>query len=435
MNPITPSSNASGIDPVSIFVEAVANEMHRDRYIFEKFPVSRHTRFVIPRLEKLAGLAKTFPRGLASLTKISSILWPLLLYPALLILQLASALRHMKWRKRELAGDIFFVTSKTSLLFSKSAGFQGMHLFVSKKLERACPVPNAVGSMAEYITCADLAQACVYALRALRRLSSARHTPGTAFQAYAAFSWFLAWRVLHRNADRLTSLWLSNDCDRWAILLDRLPTRATKIIVQHGLLRDPPGHTGLRNPASLPARLQHIDRVILFDSASEHAYRTIVIAHDCNPKFSCCDAWLIQKNPAPDGGAAASVMLIGQRGHLAQECELANYLAGSLPRSRVYVRPHPGLPSAQYKRRLDHRVLLVDDLYQYPYADLCICFDLSSLGVLYERQGTQVIYLEGPSLNSETKEAIRNRALAISCAARASSSQAPRGERLELSES
>ena len=414
MSAIVSNCKTEEIDPVRIFVGAVANEMNHDRYVFHKYPVSRYTNLVIPRLEKLSYVANTFPRSLACIAYLSSALWSLLLYPALLLLQVALTLRHVRLRKTRITGDIFFATSKTSFLFSRSSGFEGVHICVSKKLERSCPPQNSISSIADYIVLSDIAGAFLYAARALLLLRQSSYIPGTAFQVYAAFGWFMTWSVLNRSADGLTSVWISNDSDRWAVLVDQLPTCAKKIIVQHGLLCDPSNHAGFRNPASLPTRLKNIDQIVLFDKESKHNYRSLVIAKDCNPSFICSDGWLIQRTPDLDDRAAVRVMIIGQRVHLEQECELINYLAETVFDSRIFVRPHPGSPLAQYKKRLDCRVVLIDDLYRYPYAELCICFDFSSLGYLYEKQGAKVIYLTDIKNNQQSKEDIRNQIMFIS---------------------
>lgn len=414
MSAIVSNCKTEEIDPVRIFVGAVANEMNRDRYVFHKYPVSRYTNLIIPRLEKLTYVAKKFPRSLACVAYLSSVLWSLLLYPALLLLQVALTLRHVRLRKTRITGDVFFATSKTSFLFSRSCGFEGGHVCVSKKLERSCPPPNSIGSIADYIVLSDIAGAFLFAARALLLLRQSSQIPGTAFQVYAAFGWFMTWSVLHRSAGGLTSVWISNDSDRWAVLVDQLPTSAKKIIVQHGLLCDPSNHAGFRNPASLPTRLKNIDKIVLFDKESEHNYRSLLIAKDCNPSFICSDGLLIQRTPDLGDRAAVRVMIIGQRVHLEQECELANYLAETVVDSRIFVRPHPGSPLAQYKKRLDCRVVLIDDLYWYPYVELCICFDFSSLGDLYEKQGATVIYLADINNNRQSKEDIRNQIMSIS---------------------
>jgi hypothetical protein len=107
-------------------------------------------------------------------------------------------------------------------------------------------------------------------------------------------------------------------------------------------------------------------------------------------------------------------MIIGQRVHLEQECELANYLAETVVDMRIFIRPYPGSLLAQYKKRLDCRVIVIDDLYQYPYVELCICFDFSSLGDLYEKQGATVIYLTDIKNNRQSKEDIINQIMFIS---------------------
>lgn len=414
MSEVVPNSNIERIDPVEIFVGAVANEMNRDRYVFHKSPASQYTNLVIPRLEKLNYLAKTYPRSLACIAYLSSTLWSPLLYPALLLLQVALALRYIGFRKAKIAGDIFLSTSKTSLIFSRSSGFDGVHICLSRKLKRSYPSENLISSIEDHIVATDVARAFLQAMRALLRLRQSSDIPGIEFQVYAAFGWFLTWSILSRNAAGLTSVWMSSDSDRWAVLIDQLPTVAKKIIVQHGLLSDPPNQPGFRNPASLPKRLENIDRVILFDKGSEDNYRSQVIATNCNTSFIYSGRWLIQSPSDLDGRYAVRVMIIGQRIHLDQECELANYLAETVVDSQIFVKPHPSSTLAQYKKRLDFRVVLIDDLFMFPLVELCITFDFSSLGYLYEKQGAKVIYLTDIKNDCQSKEEIRDKASDLS---------------------
>jgi hypothetical protein len=400
-------------DPLRIFVGAVANEMNRDFYIFHKLPVSRYTNVVIPRLEKLAYVAKAFPRSLACIAYLSSVLWPLLFYPVIILLQVIFTLRHVKLREARITGDVFLTTSNTSFLFSRSSGFQGIHICVSKKLEQFRSPPNSIASVVDYITLSDLVSAFKYAVRALLQLSRSGPLPGAAFQVYAAFSWFLTWSVLNRSAVGLTSVWISNDSDRWAVLVDQLPGDVKKIIVQHGLLSDPPNRAGFRNPTSLPTRLKNIDKIVLFDEDSENKYRSQVIEKDSKTNFIFSDGWLIQTRPDVDDLAAVRVMIIGQRAHEKQECELANYLVETVANSRIFIKPHPGSTFTKYKKYLDCRVVLIDDLYRYPYAEFCICFDFSSLGNLYEKQGAKVIYLKDIKFDWQSKDIIRRQIMSI----------------------
>ncbi len=409
MSQIVPNSNKERIDPVEIFVGAVANEMNRDRYVFLKFPVSQFTNIVIPRLEKLNYLANTYPRLLAFVACISLVLWPLFLYPSLLLIQVVLALRQINLRKERITGDIFFSTSKTSLIFSKSSGFEGVHICLSRKLKQSYPSKNLISSIEDHIVTTDIAWAFLQAMRALFRLRQSGDIPGILFQVYAAFGWFVTWSVLSRNADGLTSVWMSSDSDRWAVLIDQLPTVAKKIIVQHGLLSDPPNQLGFRNPASLPKRLENINKIILFDRGFEDDYRSQVIATNCNTSFIYSGRWLIQSPSDLDCRYAVRVMIIGQRVNLDEECELANYLAETVVNSRIYVKPHPSTTLAQYKKRLDFRVVLIDDLFMFPHVELCITFDFSSLAYLYEKQDVEVIYLTDIKNDRQPKEAIRDK--------------------------
>ena len=411
MHSIESDLQTKGIDPVGVFVSAIDNEMHRDSYIFRKFPVCQHTSLVIPRLEKMSYLAQTFPRLLAFIANVASVLWPPLLFPVLLLFQAVQALRYLGGASGDLNGNVFYVTSKSSLIFSRSSAFEGKHIYSSKKLERSNPVQDSIGSISDYVILSDIASAIHNSVRALLRIRRSCNTPGTIFQIYPAFAWFLTWSVMNRYAGGLTSVCISNDCDRWAVLFDQLPTSGQRIIVQHGLLNDPQNHQGFRNPEALPTRLKNVDKIILFDKESEEKYRNLVVAADCCPSFICCEKFPIQMNSESNDQNAIQIMIIGQRGHLEQECELANYLARTLDCFCIYVRPHPNSPSELYRKRLDRSVLLIEDLYQYPAVELCICFDYSSLGDIYEKQGARVLYLAGMTLDQKVKDDVRIKAL------------------------
>lgn len=413
MSAIFSKSKRGKINPVRIFVDAVANEISRDQYVFHKFPVSLYTNLVIPRLEKLAYVAKKFPRSLACVTNFSYALWPLLLYPALLLLQVALTLRHLRLGEMRVKGEIFFVTSKTSFIFSNFADFDGMHICASRKLQRSCPLKNSVGSISDYIALSDIANAFMYSVRALLHLSTSSQRPGTVFQVYCSFQWFITQSVLNRSAGELTSIWINNDSDRWAVLVDQLQTRSKKIIVQHGLLDDPSQHVGFRNPANLPTRLRNIDKIILFDKDSEHKFRSMVLANKCNTSFISINGLVAQRMPYLYDRTKIRVMIIGQNIY-EQECEFANYLTENLPDSFIFVKPHPSSSLKPYKNRLDSRVILIDDLIQFPYVEICICFDFSSLGYLYEKQGTKVIYFTEIKNYQQSKEDTINKIIFIS---------------------
>ncbi len=402
-----------GIDPVSAFVSAIANEMHRDCYIFRKFSVCHYTSLVLPRLEKMTYLAQTFPRSLAFIFNVTSVLWSPLLFPALLLFQSVQALRCLGGASGDLNGDIFYVTSKSSLIFSRSSTFEGKHIYLSKKLERSNPVHDSIGSISDYVTLSDIASAIHNSVHALFRIRESCNTPGAIFQIYTAFTWFLTWSVMNRFAGGLTSVWISNDCDRWAVLFDQLPTSGQRIIVQHGLLNDPPNYQGFRNPEALPTRLKNIDKIILFDKESEEKYRNLVIAGDCFPSFIYRCLRLSQSD-VEDDESTTRAMIIGQIGYLKQECELANYLAQTLKHVRILVKPHPNSLSSQYKKHLDCRVGLIDNLYNYPSVELCICFNFSSLGEIYEKHGIPVTYIKDLNMKlSVEKENIRKRVLEL----------------------
>ncbi len=408
MSSIESSCRAKERGPVKVIMGAIANELHRDTHIFKQFPVCQHTAVIIPRLEKLTYLASTFPRTCAIIAYVSSKLWSPLLYPTLLLFQTISAVRHLGGNRTSPEGEVFFVNSKISLICARSATFKGKYIYFSKKLERAGLENESLGCITDYIVLSDVTRAFVNSVRALLISKSADDTPGAAFQVYVAFKWFLTWSVLHRIAGRLTSIWISSDCDRWAVLFDQLPTNAERIVVQHGLLNDPSPYSGYRNPVPLPTRLRNIDRVVLLDEDSEQLYRNLVLESDCSTGFTCSDGWLIRKAQDPNDRVDTSVMIIGQRGHLVQECALANYMAESATNARIYLRPHPDTVSERYKNRLHPRVVLIDNLHQFPDVALCICFDFSTLAHIYEKHGANVIYLKDLSDDQQIKERVKD---------------------------
>lgn len=382
------------LKPVAAFLSAIENELHRDRHIFRQLPVHRYTEVVIPRPEKLTFVAQKFSRALAIAASLSDRLWLPFLYPILLLFQTIGSLRHVVAGKAGISEkQIFFANSFMSLICSKNASYRGKYLFATASLERSNPGAESLGCITDYVTGADIAAAFLNSVRAMFRINKVHRVPGAAFQIYPAFNWFLTWNVMCKIGDRLDAIWISCDSDRWAVLVDQVPMRGEKIIVQHGLLHDPSNQVGFRNPAPLPTRLRTIGKIILLDSASETSYRSHVLSEESKTKFEVSEEWLQMLAQNTPVAGDPSVLIVGTRENLEDECMFANHIAKEIAMARIYIRPHPSVGAKKYEHLLNKSVEVVGDPQSYPCTKICLCFGYSTLAYLYEKRGTKVIYL------------------------------------------
>jgi hypothetical protein len=382
-------------DPVQIFMAAVANELHRDEQIHRRFKMNRYGMVVIPRLEKIAIFAQRYPKLLAFVASVSSRLWLPLLYPIYLLSQTVIALIFTSNRSPSESKEVFFVNSVTSLICSKNINYHGEYIYTSNSLKALMGSNVSLGCIREYISLYNIFTAIKYSIHCMYLIPKTIHTPGASFQIYAAFDWFLVWNSLHKVIQNADTVWINSDSDRWAVLLDRYPTKAKKNIVQHGLLSDGAGYAGSRSAMPLPTKLQNIDIIHLLSEESEFCYRDLVISENSETKYTNNLNGVIQFSPVDSDCGKQRILIIGQHENVDSECNLANHLIDNYPETLVFLRPHPGSRSTRYKQLLPKTVQFVDDMHCYPYAEICICFNYSTLAYLYEKQGAKIIYLIG----------------------------------------
>ncbi|WP_443640316.1 hypothetical protein ABXT70_09825 [Candidatus Njordibacter sp. Uisw_039] len=407
----------SAVDSVRVFVSAVANELQQDEHVFAQFPVSRFTNLVIPRLEKLAFWAENFPRLLSVIANIAYIFW-VPLYLLFLLLQTIGATFYISGKSALEEKEIFFANSLVSIISSKSTHYCGKFLYSTKALEKAGPAGESLGCIRDYASLSDIRSAFLNSVRSLFIIWKDNRKRGVIFQVYPAFQWFLTWNVLQKSKVGLKTIWISSDRDRWAVLFDQLPINAERIIVQHGLLNDPAGQAGFRNPESLPTLLNNIYKIILLDKNSESWYRDRVLAKESHTQFVCSKGLLPQQGSLPN--AMPSSLIVGQRECLKKECRLANYLVAAVPKVRIYLKPHPSVSTRQYEKFLDKRIRLIKDPFFFPIVSLCICNDYSTLAYLYAKNGTKVIYIN--EIEEETPDYLQQLLLDTLAAQAATSS-------------
>ena len=390
-------------DSVRVFVSAIDNELQRDEHIFTLFPVSRYTKIVIPRLEKLTFWAENFPKLLAVIAYIAHKIWaPLYLF--VLLLQTICAVFNVSKKSAIKGKEIFFVNSLVSIICSKNTDYCGKFLYSTKALEKAGPVGESLGCIQDCASLSDIRSAFVNSVRSLFLVWGESRIQGDIFQVYPAFQWFLAWNVLAKGDGGLTSIWMSSESDRWAVLLDQLPINVERIIVQHGLLNDPAGQNGFRNSAPLPTLLKNISKIILLDKESEPWFRNRVLAKESFTQFEFSEEWKLPQQAFPD--VIPSLLIIGQRECSKEECKLANYLVVAAPNARIYLKPPPSASIRQYERLLSKHVILIKDPFFFPVFTLCICNHYSTLAFLYAKRSTKVVYTN--EIRDETLEYVHH---------------------------
>lgn len=375
-------------------MDAIANELYRDINIHNHLNLYLHTKIVIPRLEKIAFLAERFPRILAATAYVASKVWIPIIYPLLTLTKAVLSARHVLKVRNVEANDIFFVNSAISLIVSKNAKFHGKYIYVSKALEARGDIKESLGCVKEYATLADITSALINSMRCMPLIHKNFKTPGSVFQLYPAFDWFLSWSVFHKIAHNANSIWTSSDFDRWAVLIDRLQIRAQKMIVQHGLLVDPAGTSGSRSAAPLPTKLENIYEIFLLNEESGSLYEKMLLAENSSTKFTWDFNKLFHFSNNNVSDNIKIVLIIGQFECLKQECELAIKLAEIFKNSVIHIRPHPSHGSKGYRKILSNkRVSLIEDLHFFPKTNACICFNFSTLAHTYETNGVETIYM------------------------------------------
>lgn len=210
---------------------------------------------------------------------------------------------------------------------------------------------------------------------------------------FHAYKWFLYNEAL-QNIPINVELLMSNQKDRWSVLLDRLPHKS-KTIVQHGtcyqkndeMLSAPYYYEPNDNIwiLKLPYRLSSITLVYAFTEIEGRAMKNAEMKN--NPQFKYV-GYNLEMAPIPDN--RFSILIVGYYNyHHDSEERILNSLQGE--DVDIYLKSHPLADKKNYNSlKSKYKFCLVDDAF-FPKVNLVFSY-ASTLALEYAALGVEVIY-------------------------------------------
>lgn len=196
-------------------------------------------------------------------------------------------------------------------------------------------------------------------------------------RAYMAYDLLLVAEGLDKTVSESKSIFFANHYDRWATLFDQVSAIPRKILVQHGLLP---------KNLFLPYPLQNLDEIYVINEESKHIFQTM---------FSLKDSVVFEKYKISLSLIPVehefSILVIGQPHSAGEEIELVRRILKCIPRSYIYIKPHP-IYGVELYSFLEHEknLLIINDKSFFPKVDVVLNYE-STLGLEYEQNGVPVI--------------------------------------------
>lgn len=210
-----------------------------------------------------------------------------------------------------------------------------------------------------------------------------------------AYKWFLYNDALH-NIPINVELFMSNQKDRWSVLLDRLPHKS-KTIVQHGTCYQKIEVNETLSPSyyyepndriwilRLPYRLSTITLIYAFTEIEGRAMKNAEMKN--NPLFRYI-GYNLELTPIPDN--RFSILIVGYYNyhHESEELILKSLQGINVD---IYLKSHPLVDKKNYNSlKLKYKFSLVDDAF-FPKVNLVFSY-ASTLALEYAALDIEVIY-------------------------------------------
>lgn len=374
------------------FVAAVANERQYDVYAMRMAGLSPEADQVLFRPLRVARCAGRFPRLTRYALQTVGMLW-WLLFPLALC---AGALR-LCWLKLftrhshvELQRVALACTPRLASSLGRVPAAERPRQVITIPWCKLPPLPAEYQqvSLISLMQWNDIWPAMVSSWSVARR--SSRTFPGRMdrLQTFCALSFMISWRVLARSLAAAQQVWVANHFDRWAVLADRLPVEAERVLVQHGCLHA--GH-------AMPTRLDRFSQLYYFDDASQARFLTDVFAQHNVPRCHRTSAALeLSEVELPPG--ACGVLIVGHPAQVALERALTERMLAYNSSIHVLIKPHPSFATTGYREFPHERVKRIEEPRFFPRVDLVVCH-ASTLGLEYEASGIPVIWIAERSLD------------------------------------
>jgi hypothetical protein len=200
--------------------------------------------------------------------------------------------------------------------------------------------------------------------------------------------WFVSFLVLARL--NCNNLWISNQKDRWAVLVDEI-SPASFTIVQHGLLKSNKVNGIYKFNFPLLSGLNNVTRIFCIDNDSVADFKNLVLGRSANPEFIVLHH---QRKIVPwttDSGLAKRILVIGGP----TVYELARTLSREIKHSLgdnyvVGYRPSPLEMSTRKKKYDDYPIIMPTD-DSIPDADIVLDYGSSLLNEILAVKKVKVI--------------------------------------------
>ncbi|MDH5717008.1 MAG: hypothetical protein OEZ22_05165 [Spirochaetia bacterium] len=391
-------------------LNAIENEYEIDKYTILRINPSYNSKYFFPRPAKLIKYYKKNKLLLSYLLRIVLLLWPIFLFPLLLII---NAIQYIflrivstfKTKKQKMPLNKLLIGEKIILALSPKAVDMVQRIekenrpiyilnYKNSELDNKLLKNFSVLSFFDNISFQIIFKSLISSLyfKYFVVLFRKNHL---ILQTYVSFSWFLIWFSLSKLNNYNFEFWFVNHYDRWAILIDKLEKKSRNVFLQHGKL-----------PVDfiIPNKIKNIKTAYVFDKRSGDILRTNIIVEKCvySQKFISTKINLskikVEKN-------LMNILIIG--GPFTNEKEILlirNIFKNFQNKVKIFLKPHPVFSNKGYKEIYKNKknFHFIEDKKFYPKVNFAIT-EKSTLGIEYEMSGIPVIWMDGKTIDELIK--------------------------------
>jgi hypothetical protein len=381
------------------YIEGTLNELAADRYYMTEFELGSLFDFVLTRVPRCHSFARRYPLLFTILIRAISLLWWVPIFPLLIALSvLRFGLQKVRCRHRQsLQGDVVVGTAhKVAGILSRISDHTVQYWLQVPWIRLEGIPPRAqIINLLGLITWGDLIAAAFDAWDAARAVSRRFPNWTDRLQTYTAYPCFIFWRALIRHSESPSTLWFANHFDRWAVLLDRLPTGAQRVLIQHG--------THAMDEFPVPSRLTNIKLFYCVSSREAEFFKRNVFEPSAQPEFRFLSSTLtLVRLPWLDS-SCPSILMIGHPHTPEKELDILRKLSQVMPHAELILKPHPIYGVGIYKGVHALSIHILREKDTFPRVDLAIC-DVSTLGLEYEASGIPVVWHKDLDVDKTVEE-------------------------------
>jgi len=378
----------------AVYRRACANERAVDVDALQQLGLGGQRPCVTPRPLKLQGVLRRLGPLWPLLLRLLAAAWLWGVYPLLLLWQLARTVgewRSLRTMEGPLKGDVgLCLSGRMKSLADCLPEERRPRQWLACPWEPAA-APADVDPVSVLSPCRwkDLAR-CAYLAWTGARIVRRRglQAPGRpveptdVLQTYVGWPWFLTWELLPRMIEPSAGVWYANHYDRWAVLVDCLPVRCRRHLIEHGFVR---------TTMQLRHRMRRTDEVLYFDEPTRRNLLEVVLAKACRPVCTPIAIRLPLTDWPRPSEKRALLLVIGSPLDPAGERQLLEKLLQTQPDVHILYKPHPVYGRRGAAHVVGLGVELVWGRNTFPAVDVVLS-NGSWLGAEYESTGTPVVW-------------------------------------------